>query len=85
MGTAELNNVGVVEKPSLTSFYSLSRDGDSGTGPSATSSPSASSFLFAVARWGQRNNNADQGHTLTTSFYSLSRDGDSGTAGDGDT
>ena len=42
---------------SPTSFYSLSRDGDSGTpawrSPSRT--PSRIAFLFAVARWGQRN------------------------------
>ena len=38
-------------------------------------------FLFAVARWGQRNHTAGTTKPSTTSrFYSLSRDGDSGTA-----
>ena len=62
-------------------FYSLSRDGDSGTRSLCTSMVSRWTFLFAVARWGQRN--TLDGNWLHRchhhGFYSLSRDGDSGT------
>ena len=37
------------------SFYSLSRDGDSGTDIGVGSGHGSARFLFAVARWGQRN------------------------------
>jgi len=39
----------------------------------------AGTFLFAVARWGQRNTGPAAMSARCTSFYSLSRDGDSGT------
>ena len=36
-------------------FYSLSRDGDSGTSASQPLACGTTGFLFAAARWGQRN------------------------------
>jgi len=36
-------------------------------------------FLFAVARWGQRNLAHRKTNAALAGFYSLSRDGDSGT------
>jgi len=44
------------------SFYSLSRDGDSGTPTGLTGEVRMTSdmFLFAVARWGQRNKHSQQ-------------------------
>ncbi len=59
------------------SFYSLSRDGDSGNA-SALRVRGDVVFLFAVARWGQRN--GARVEPRTARFYSLSRDGDSGTS-----
>ena len=61
-------------------FYSLSRDGDSGTRPPVLLGREMV-FLFAVARWGQRNGHPQQALQDSTAvrFYSLSRDGDSGT------
>jgi len=70
----------VVEHRILGSFYSLSRDGDSGTLPAAGARCRLQEFIFAVARWGQRNCRFVRLHRKAPqSFYSLSRDGDSGT------
>ena len=77
MGTAEhMMPCGSVAQRS--GFYSLSRDGDSGTW---VCRPFAEPpvFLFAVARWGQRNWRTLSRPSCTRRFYSLSRDGDSGT------
>jgi len=64
-------------------FYSLSRDGDSGTRRSRAGRVAGpAGFLFAVARWGQRNTARWLGCGRRPSFYSLSRDGDSGTTRD---
>ena len=61
-------------------FYSLSRDGDSGTGTYCTCEATLAAFLFAVARWGQRNPHpVEHEHAAPGGFYSPSRDGDSGT------
>ena len=55
MGTAEpaRRSTGC-RRMSTSRFYSLSRDGDSGTSGATWTAPRAQ-FLFAVARWGQRN------------------------------
>ena len=53
MGTAELGAVTGIDDPLR--FYSLPRDGDSGTKRALASIRGGLEFLFAVARWGQRN------------------------------
>ena len=78
MGTAELE---VLEGVLAVCHVSI-RCREMGTAELAVQDAkiSAQKFLFAVARWGQRNLTAKPkaGYELT-SFYSLSRDGDSGT------
>ena len=54
MGTAEPLGPTLPGLSSLR-FYSLSRDGDSGTTASSGRPARTAWFLFAVARWGQRN------------------------------
>ena len=77
MGTAELGAVTGIDDPLR--FYSLPRDGDSGTKRALASIRGGLEFLFAVARWGQRNAYMVMGDDGIVRFYSLSRDGDSGT------
>ena len=55
MGTAEHRMNNVEFRLTREGFYSLSRDGDSGTHDAVRVSRTTVRFLFAVARWGQRN------------------------------
>ena len=50
-------NLIVSRHPATLGFYSLSRDGDSGTMPRLPRQR-LTPFLFAVAKWGQRNSRA---------------------------
>ena len=54
MGTAERRDLRPPARR-VHRFYSLSRDGDSGTRPRRKQTMKTTLFLFAVARWGQRN------------------------------
>ena len=55
MGTAEPELGASVHYYAGARFYSLSRDGDSGTAGTGEETHFRFMFLFAVARWGQRN------------------------------
>ncbi len=55
MGTAELPVLVIGDGYEARCFYSLSRDGDSGTAGADPARTVLAAFLFAVARWGQRN------------------------------
>ena len=80
MGTAERPEAGRVHR-CLLRFYSLSRDGDSGTRRYRLSQPSGRCRFYSLSRDGDSGTPGSTGSDPREPgcFYSLSRDGDSGT------